>query len=108
MEQPGFARTPLVNDLDLEIKGRLPVGDDEYSFISLDREDDSLPQRTMNWIIDTLAKHRGSEMQTMMAIINALCYHIDTDEKEKEFIAVADKFITEQALLNDTDTSKVQ
>jgi hypothetical protein len=84
------------------------MGDDEHSFISFDREDGSLPQRTMNWIIDTLAKHPGSEMQTMMAIINALCYHVDTDEKEKEFIQDAEKFITEQALLNGTDTSKVQ
>ena len=38
------------------------MGDDEHNFISFDREDGTLPQRTMNWIIDTLAKHQGSEV----------------------------------------------
>ncbi len=81
---------------------------DSPSFMSLDNGDGSIPQRVMNWIVDTLEQHQGNEIVVMMAIINALCYHVDTDDKEEEFIKDAKGFIMSQLIFYNPIPYRVQ
>lgn len=81
---------------------------DSPSFMSLDNGDGSIPQRVMNWIVDVLEQHEGNEMLVMMAVINALCYYVETDEEEVEFIENAKRFIIEQTLIYNSTPYRVQ